>query len=110
MKEEIKMLSCECCGTTENLTVGQGTLFDEYNVICQDCLTHAYEQEFTNPVEIALNKLNGLDISEDDIYGFYVEGCKVRMDYFNSKRHLTAVTLVNCCDENEAMDVLCELC
>ena len=104
------MLSCECCGTTKNLTVGQGTLFDEYNVICQDCLTRAYEQEFTNPVEIALNKLNGLDISEDDIYGFYVEGCEVKMDYFNSKRHLVAVTLVNCCDENEAMDVLYELC
>lgn len=104
------MLLCECCGTTKNLTVGQGTLFDEYNVICQDCLTRAYEQEFTNPVEIALNKLNGLDISEDDIYGFYTEGCEVKMDYFNSKRQLVAVTLVKCCDKIEARDVLCELC
>lgn len=40
------MLLCECCGSAENVIPGHGTLFDEFNLICKDCLSKLYDQEF----------------------------------------------------------------
>ena len=104
------MLTCECRGATKNLTIGQGTVFYEYNVLCEDCLKRAHEQEFTKPIDVALSKLNELNINEEDIYGFSVDGSKVVVQYFNSERQLITTTLISCNDENEAIDILCELC
>lgn len=36
---------CDCCGGRHNLVLGQGTLFDEYMYICQDCLSRAMAEE-----------------------------------------------------------------
>lgn len=103
------MLKCECCGTTKNVVLGQNTIFSEYNLICEECLSKLYAQEIEPTcLEWAQQRLEALNLADEDIYGFTVEGDSVVVEYFKNKR-LEKYVLVVCEDNDEAIHVLCEL-
>ena len=103
------MLRCECCGSSDDIVLGQNTLFSEYVTICGKCLEKlsAYENEPT-AIEKAWNKLDTLEINEDDILGFYVEGDTVMIDYLKNGL-ITKMIIVECDSNDEAIEVLCEI-
>ena len=103
------MLRCECCGSSENIVLGHNTLFSEYTCICGKCLgkLSAYESEPT-AIEKAWNKLDTLEINEDDMLGFYVEGDTVMIDYLKNG-FITKMIIVECDSNDEAIGVLCEI-
>ena len=103
------MLRCECCGSNENIVLGHNTLFSEYAAICGKCLEKlsAYESEPT-ALEKAWNKLDALEINEDDMLGYYVEGNAVMMDYLKDG-FITKMIIVECDSNGEAIEVLCEI-
>ena len=80
------MLKCECCGTTKNVVLGQNTIFSEYNLICEDCLGKLYAQEIEPTcLEWAQQRLEALNLADEDIYGFTVEGDSVVVEYFKKE-------------------------
>lgn len=103
------MLRCECCGSSENIVLGHNTLFSEYAAICGKCLEKLskYESEPT-ALEKAWNKLDALEINEDDMLGYYVEGNAVMMDYLKDG-FITKMIIVECDSNGEAIEVLCEI-
>ena len=103
------MLRCECCGSSENIVLGHNTLFSEYAAICGKCLEKLseYESEPT-ALEKAWNKLDTLEINEDDMLGYYVEGNAVMMDYLKDG-FITKMIIVECDSRDEAIEVLCEI-
>ena len=103
------MLRCECCGSSENIVLGQNTLFSEYTCICGKCLEKlsAYESE-TTALEKAWNKLDRLDINEENVLGYYVEGNAVMMDYLKDGL-IKKMIIVECDSNDEAIEVLCEI-
>ena len=104
------MLKCELCGGTHNVVLGENTLFSEYAVICEDCLNRAMTQEFApSPLEVAKNKLEGMALNDEMIYGFTVEETAVIVEWFDGGKVVKTI-LVECDDNDEAIDVLCELC
>jgi len=104
------MLKCELCGGTHNVVLGENTLFSEYAVICEDCLNRAMAQEFApTPSEVAQNKLEEMALSDEMIYGFTVEETVVIVEWFDGGKVVKTI-LVECYDNDEAIDVLCELC
>ena len=89
------MLKCELCGNAHNVVLGENTLFSEYTTICEDCLNRAMTQEFApSPLEVAQNKLEEMALSDE---------------WFNGGKVVKTV-LADCDDNEEAIDVLCELC
>lgn len=104
------MCKCDICDSVKNLVFGQNTLFDEYNFICEECLQRLSFHEFEPSCEeVALYELNALNLSDDQIYGFTVEGDDVVVEWFN-KGTLTKTVLVKCDSNDEAIDVLCAIC
>lgn len=104
------MLKCELCGNAHNVVLGENTLFSEYAVICEDCLNRAMAQEFApSPLEVAQNKLEEMALSDEMIYGFTVEETAVIIEWFDGGKVVKTV-LADCNDNEEAIDVLCELC
>ena len=103
------MLRCECCGSSENIVLGHNTLFSEYVTICGKCLgkLSAYESEPT-ALEKAWNKLDILEINEENVLGYYVEGNAVMMDYLKDGL-ITKMIIVECDSNDEAIEVLCEI-
>ena len=103
------MLRCECCGSSENIVLGHNTLFSEYAAICGKCLEKlsAYESEPT-ALKKAWNKLDTLEINEDDMLGYYVEGNAVMLDYLKDG-FITKMIIVECDSRDEAIEVLCEI-
>ena len=102
------MLYCELCNSEKDLLLGSRTLFSEYNLICSHCLEKLINEECKpSPLKIADEALKVLNVSDDDIYGFTVEGCHVVVEYFNKQRKIESQILVTCNDEIEAVDVLC---
>ena len=43
--------ACDLCGSKENLVFGYDTLFDEYDMICENCLKEAMLFETSSPFE-----------------------------------------------------------
>ena len=80
------MLRCECCGSSGNIVLGHNTLFSEYVTICGKCLEKlsAYESEPT-ALEKAWNKLDTLEINEENVLGYYLEGNTVMLDYLKNE-------------------------
>ena len=103
------MLRCECCGSSENIVLGHNTLFSEYAVICGKCLEKLseYESEPT-ALEKAWNKLDTLEINEENVLGYYVEGNAVMLDYLKDG-FITKMIIVECDSDGEAIEVLCEI-
>ena len=105
------MLKCELCGGTHNVILGENTLFSEYAVICEDCLNRAMAQEFApTPSEVAQNKLEEMALSDEMIYGFTVEDTQVIVEWWYDEKDICKTILVDCDSNDEAIDVLCELC
>ena len=103
------MLRCECCGSSDDIVLGHNTLFSEYAVICGKCLgkLSAYESE-TTALEKAWNKLDTLEINEENVLGYYVEGEVVMLDYLKNGL-ITKMIIVECDSNDEAIEVLCEI-
>lgn len=103
------MLRCEGCGSSENIVLGHNTLFSEYVAICGKCLEKLseYESEPTT-LEKAWNKLDTLEINEENVLGYYVEGNTVMMDYLK-EGFITKMIIVECDSKDEAIEVLCEI-
>lgn len=103
------MLRCECCGSSENIVLGHNTLFGEYVAICGKCLEKLseYESEPT-ALEKAWNKLDTLEINEENVLGYYVEGNAVMLDYLKDG-FITKMIIVECDSNGEAIEVLCEI-
>lgn len=104
------MLKCECCGGNKNLQLGCYTLFSEFNVICESCIGELMTQENApTPLEVAKNRLDELNLADEDIYAFFADGNNVVVEYLLNK-HLVKCVLVVCDDEDEAWDVVFEIC
>ena len=103
------MLRCECCGSSENIVLGQNTLFSEYVTICGKCVEKLskYESEPT-AFGKAWNKLDTLEINEENVLGYYVEGNAVMLDYLKDGL-ITKMIIVDCDSNDEAIEVLCEI-
>ena len=106
---------CSCCGkASDDIILGHQTIFDEFDLICKECLSELYKAESEpTALEVAESNLKALNVSEGDIYGFYVDNGMVLVDYFeldqNGKRVLKTERLVECYNNDEAIDVLCQL-
>ena len=104
------MLKCELCGNAHNVVLGESTLFSEYAAICEDCLSRAMAEEFApSCLEVAQNKLDEMALSDDNIHAFTVEDTAVIIEWLNAGQ-IEKTTLVDCYNNDEAIDVLCELC
>lgn len=104
------MLRCECCGGNKDLKLGAYTLFSEYEIICENCLGKLMEYEMApSPLEVAKARLDALQLADEDIYGFFAEDGNVVVEYLLN-RHLVKCNLVACDDDDEAWDVVLELC
>ena len=103
------MLRCECCGSSENIVLGHNTLFSEYVTICGKCLgkLSKYESEQT-ALGKAWNKPDALDINEENVLVYYVEGNTVMIDYLKNGL-ITKMIIVECDSNDEAIEVLCEI-
>ena len=104
------MKKCSICGSSHNVVLGENTLFNEFGFICEDCLNRAMAQEFApTPSEVAQNKLEEMALSDEMIYGFTVEETVVIVEWFDGGKVVKTI-LIECDDNDEAIDVLCELC
>ena len=104
------MKKCSICGSSHNVVLGENTLFNEFGFICEDCLSRAMTEEFApSPLEIAQNKLDEMGLSEDNIHAFTVEDTAVIVEWLNAGQ-IEKTILVDCDSNDEAIDVLCELC
>lgn len=104
------MCKCEICGNGENLVLGQNTLFDEFDFICEDCLSEMDANEFgLSYEEIAENNFKMLNLSEDDEYRITVEDNSVVVILYTGYGKIKTV-LVECDSNDEAIDVLCAIC